>query len=100
MPLLLFRRSTQPALPHKSIPLFDPRSLSPRHAPLPALGLFISQRHISAMPIKPALSTVVFYRQIGTARFTGPAPLYGAGIGRQRLYHLDLDLRHGGVLLS
>jgi hypothetical protein len=83
------------AFAHYAVPLLDPLTLGSRYAPLPTLSFVVSYRRIATMRIEPLLSVIVFLGQIGTARFTGPAPLYGAGIGRQRPHHLDLDLRHG-----
>jgi hypothetical protein len=54
---------------HRGIPLSDPRSLSACYALLPALGLFVLQRHIATVPIEPLLSAISFLWQISAARF-------------------------------
>jgi hypothetical protein len=92
---LLLRRIQAVPLPHKSIPLFDPRSLSPRHALPPTLGLFIAQRHIVTMPIKPLLSAIFSFWHLCAARLAGRAPENRSCIGREDFQHFDLDLRHG-----
>jgi hypothetical protein len=92
---LLLRRIQVVPLPHKSIPLFDPRSLSTRHALPPTLGLFISQRYVASMRVEPLRSPLFSFRQIGATRLARPAPRHRARIGGHRFQHVSLDLRHG-----
>jgi hypothetical protein len=82
------------AFAHRTVPLLDALSLGSRYAPLPALSFVVSYGRIATMRIEPLLSAVLFFRQVRATRLARPASLYVAGIGRERLHHFDLDLRH------